>query len=105
MSLTSRDRRVMRRIGHHLDPVVIIGDAGVSDGLIRETDRALTDHELIKVRLPAAEREDRRALAEALCEACPAELVQSIGRVILIYRKATEPDPKKSNVLRHQLAR
>jgi len=105
MSLNSRDRRVMRRIGHHLDPVVIIGEGGVSAGVIQETERALTDHELIKVRLPAAEREDRQALAEALCEACRADTVQSIGRVILLYRKAVEPDPKKSNVLRHQLAR
>lgn len=105
MTLTSRDRRAMRRIGHHLEPVIIVGDGGVSEGLIQETDRALADHELIKVRLPAADREDRHALAEALCEACGAELMQSIGRIILIYRKAEQPDPKKSNILRQQLAR
>ncbi|TVS17530.1 MAG: ribosome assembly RNA-binding protein YhbY [Gammaproteobacteria bacterium] len=105
MSLQARERRNLRRVGHHLDPVVTIGDGGVSDGVIAETNRALKDHELIKVRLPAVEREDRRALADALCAACRAELVQSIGRIVLIYRAAAEPDPNKSNVLRHQLAR
>lgn len=105
MSLPSRDRRALRRIGHHLEPVVTIGDAGLGQGVIAETDRALEDHELIKVRLPAVEREDRRALADALCEACEAELVQSIGRIVLIHRAAAKPDPRKSNILRHQLSR
>lgn len=105
MSLQARDRRDLRRIGHHLDPVVTVGDGGVSDGVIAEAERALEDHELIKIRLPAGDREQRRALAAALCAACSAELVQSIGRIVLVYRAAAKPDPRKSNVLRHQLAR
>jgi len=105
MSLPSRDRRALRRIAHHLDPVVTIGDAGLSEGVLKETERALEDHELIKIRLPGAGREDRQALAEAICAACKAELVQSIGRIVVLYRPAQKPDPHKSNVLRHQLAR
>ncbi len=105
MSLQARDRRDLRRIGHHLDPVVTVGDGGVSDGVIAEAERALEDHELIKIRLPACDREQRRALAEALCATCGAELVQSIGRIVLIYRAAAQPDPRKSNVMRNQLAR
>lgn len=105
MSLTAQDRRSMRRIGHHLQPVVTIGDNGVSEGVIAETDRALRDHELIKVRLPAAGKSDRQQLATELCAACGAEVVQNIGRITLIYRKADRPDPAKSNILRAQLGR
>ena len=105
MTLTARDRRDLRRIGHHLQPIVTIGDNGVSEGVIAETERALTDHELIKVRLPAGAKADRQALANALCEACGAEPVQHIGRITLLYRKAKKPDPAKSNILRAQLGR
>lgn len=102
MTLTSRQRRDFRRIGHHLQPVVIIGDGGLSEGVLAEVERALSDHELIKVKLPAGDREARGVLAGELCAASGAELVQSIGRVVLIHRAAEDPDPRKSNVLRHQ---
>ncbi len=105
MRLTARERRDLRRIGHHLQPIVTVGDAGVSEGVIAETDRALTDHELIKVRLPAGDKSDRQALTQSLCEACKAQAVQHIGRIALIYRKAERPDPAKSNILRDQLGR
>lgn len=101
--LSSAERRELRRIGHALDVVVQVGDGGLSDGLLAEVRRALDDHELIKVRLPATDREDRKALTDALCEATGASLVQAIGRVVLIHVPAEEPDPRKSNVLRHRL--
>ena len=100
--IASDQRRMLRRIGHHLQPVVMVGDGGVSDPVIRETERALEDHELIKVRMPAGDRDGRRELTHALCDATGAALVQSIGRVALLFRPAEEPDPRKSNVLRHQ---
>lgn len=101
-ALPSDQRRMLRRIGHHLQPVVIVGDEGLSNGVLKETGRALEDHELIKVRLPAGDRAARAELQEALCAATGAVLVQSIGRIALIFRAAEKPDPKKSNVLRHQ---
>ena len=104
MALDAAHRRMLRGIGHHLDPIVTVGDEGVSEGVIAETDRALGDHELIKVRLPAGEKAQRSALTEALCVATGAEAVQNIGRVALLYRPAEKPDPRKSNVLRHQRA-
>ena len=102
-TLDSALRRELRRIGHALNVVVQVGDGGLSDGVLAEVRRALDDHELIKVRMPAGDRDDRRALTEALCEATGAALVQSIGRVALIWVPAEEPDPKKSNVIRHRL--
>ena len=101
--LSSDERRELRRIGHALNVVVQIGDGGLSDGLLAEVQRALDDHELIKVRLPAGDREGRKALTDALREATGAALVQAIGRVALIYLPAEEPDPRKSNVLRNRL--
>jgi RNA-binding protein len=104
MALDAAHRRMLRGIGHHLDPVVSVGDDGVSEGVVAETERALADHELVKVRLPAGGKARRAALAEALCVATGAEAVQHIGRMALLYRPAEKPDPRKSNVLRHQRA-
>ena len=59
-----QDAKRMRAIGHKLKPVVIIAGKGLTDGVIAEIDRALTDHELIKIQFRLAEREDRRALME-----------------------------------------
>jgi RNA-binding protein len=102
MSLTSQHRRMLRGIGHHLEPVVMVGDDGLSEGVLAETERALGDHELIKIRLPAGDRDARGALIDALCEATGAEAIQTIGRVAVLFRAAPRPDPRKSNVLRHQ---
>lgn len=100
-AVAAKQRRELRRIGHMLQPVVIVGDEGLSRGVLGETDRALADHELIKVRLPAGAAEVRRALGEALCAATGAALVQNVGRVALIFRPAETPDPRKSNLHRH----
>lgn len=93
-------RRQLKRIAHHLDPVVLVGDHGVSDALVAETQRALADHELIKVRIHAADREARRAMEQALAEACDASVIQSIGKVTVLFRRNPEPDPKLSNLVR-----
>jgi len=99
-SVDTASRKRLRQIAHHLHPVVIIGDAGVSDAVIAETDRALTDHELIKVKVNAEDREDRQALGAALTDACRAEVVQRIGKVLVLYRHNPEARETLSNVLR-----
>ncbi|MGE0623551.1 MAG: ribosome assembly RNA-binding protein YhbY [Pseudomonadales bacterium] len=93
-------RKRLRQIAHHLHPVVIVGDAGVSDALVAETDRALNDHELIKVKVNAEDREARQALGAALTDACRAEVVQRIGKVLVLYRHNPEARADLSNVLR-----
>lgn len=98
--MDSRTRKALRQIAHHLQPVVIIGDGGVSDAVIRETNRALTDHELIKVKVNVLDRELRSALGEALAAACSAETVQRIGKVLVLYRQNIEADPALSNIAR-----
>lgn len=86
MSLTAAQRKQLRARAHSLKPVVLVGDAGVSEAVIAETDRALEHHELVKIRLPAVDREERARMARALCESLGAQQVQVIGRVHVLFR-------------------
>ncbi len=98
--LDAKTKRRLRQIAHHLDPVVSIGDLGISEGLIGETERALTDHELIKVRINALERSTRNTLGTELASACNAAVVQRIGKIIVLFRANPETDIKLSNLRR-----
>ena len=101
MSLASREKKSLRQIAHHLDAVVAVGDQGVSTGVIAETERALSDHELIKVKLAISDRELRSSTARTLADACAAEIVQSIGKVVVLYRANPDANPRLSNILRY----
>lgn len=101
MSLDNNTRKLLRRIGHALTPVVTLGDNGLSESVAAELERALADHELVKIRITGADRERRRTLVPEVLAATGAEQVQAIGHVVLLYRKAEKPDPKLSNLLRH----
>jgi RNA-binding protein len=94
-------RRRLKRIAHHLDPVVLVGDQGISDNVIAETRRALDDHELIKVRIHSGDREDRSELTDRLAKACEAIIVQRIGKVAVLFRSNPDADPRLSNLARY----
>lgn len=100
MPLTSQDKKHLKSIGHHLKPVLQMGDKGPSDSFINELEQRLEDHELIKVRINGEDREQRVTIVDALCQACSCELVQFIGKTALFYRAAKKPNPKLSNLLR-----
>ena len=100
MSLTPARKKQMRTIGHQLHPVVTISEKGLSEGVHLELERALEDHELIKIKLSIAEPEARRQLVSELCARHRAELVQSVGKVALLYRAAQKPNPRLSNLIR-----
>jgi RNA-binding protein len=100
MPLEQSRKKQMRTIGHHLNPIVTVSEKGLSEGIHSELERALEDHELIKMKLALGDPASRRELAAELCTQHNAELVQQIGKVILIYRKAQKPNPKLSNLLR-----
>ena len=78
----------------------MIADKGVTEGVTNEIDRALRDHELIKIKLNINEPAIRKELAADICAEHKAELVQAIGKIILIFRAAKKPNPKLSNLLR-----
>lgn len=102
MALTTQKIKAYRSIGHNLKPVVMISDQGISEGVQLELERALNDHELIKVKVSCGDRDYKKELIGQLCEICDCELVQTIGNMALIYRAAQKPNPKLSNILRAQ---
>lgn len=67
-----------------------------------ELDRALEDHELVKVKINVLDREDRNMVVDLLCESGRATVIQMIGKMALLYRPAKKANPKLSNLLRHQ---
>lgn len=86
MSLTNKQQRFLSSMAHSLKPTVIIGGAGLSDGVINETHIALETHELIKVRVNAENREARADITSKLIEMTESALVQNIGHIAIIYR-------------------
>jgi len=94
VSLSGTDRRHLRRLGHGLDPVVQVGASGVTRGVVAATDRALADHELVKLRI-AHEREGRRAIAEELARDTASALAGMVGHTALLYRPAADPAARR----------
>ncbi len=101
--LSASQKKRFRAIAHTLKPIVTIAGNGVSTAVAQELDRALIDHELIKVKLASGDRDERQEMLTAVLGATSAELVQSIGSVAVIYRPASKPNPSLSNVLRANL--
>jgi RNA-binding protein len=87
MPLNPKSRQALKAKAHALKPVVLLGNQGLTDAVLKEIERALRDHELIKVRIPTEDRDERKAVAEHICTAMKAELVQSIGAIGVFYRK------------------
>lgn len=91
LQLTSEQRKFLKAQAHSLKPVVMIGNAGLSEAVLQETDRALKAHELIKVRVLGDDRAAREAWFMELCESLNAAPVQHIGKLLLLYRPADKP--------------
>jgi RNA-binding protein len=91
--LTGKQRRHLRALAHHLDPVVQVGKGGMTDALTDAVDRALTDHELVKVRVLEGAPAGRDALAQPLADALRAHVVGTVGRIVILYRmRKQNPD-------------
>jgi RNA-binding protein len=88
--LTGRQRRHLRALGHSLRPIVQIGKAGIDDGLVAAVDRALADHELVKVRVGEAAALERHDAAETLAGRTHSQVAQVLGGVVLLYRAAAD---------------
>jgi RNA-binding protein len=88
--LTPAERKLLKARAHSLEPVVLIGNKGLTDEVVTEVDRALTVHELIKVRAPGLDRDQREEAFQALCTRIGAVAVQHIGKVFVLYRKKPE---------------
>ena len=84
--LTARERAHLKARAHALEPVTMVGHAGVTAEIAAEVDRTLTAHELIKVRVGSADRDERKALGDTLAAATGATVVQRVGKVLVLWR-------------------
>jgi RNA-binding protein len=85
-ALTAGERAHLKARAHSLEPVVHVGGSGVTDTLVAEVDRALTAHELIKVKVNAADRDERIALGDDICVRTGATAVHRVGKVVILWR-------------------
>ncbi|HEX2547032.1 MAG TPA: YhbY family RNA-binding protein [Ramlibacter sp.] len=92
IQLSIPERKAHRAEAHHLDPVVMIGDEGLTAAVKKETDAALNAHGLIKVRVLGDDREAREAMYQQLCEELNAAPIQHIGKLLVLWR----PKPQKT---------
>ena len=90
-ALSERQKRYLRGLAHPLKPVIRLGNAGLTDAVVRETVRALHDHELIKVKTPGGDRDTRDTLIGELASRTASALVHRIGNVAVYYRPRAEP--------------
>ena len=92
VTLTPRERAHLKARAHALAPVVHVGHGGVTDAVVAEVERSLVAHELIKVRAGGPDRDERRAAFEAICARTGATPVQTVGKVLVLWR----PNPEES---------
>jgi len=100
MKLAQSQKKQFRSIGHNLHPLVTVAGNGLSETVIAEISRALSDHELIKVKFSVGDRDVKNALMADMCKQTGATMIQAVGNVALIYANNPDADPKKSNVER-----
>ncbi|HMC78626.1 MAG TPA: ribosome assembly RNA-binding protein YhbY [Vicinamibacterales bacterium] len=89
-ALTNKERAHLKARAHALEPVVHVGNAGLTDTLMAEVDRALTAHELIKVKVGTDDRASRVAIGDDLCARTGATPVHRVGKVIILWRPRVE---------------
>ncbi len=94
MAITEQQRRSLKKLVHHLKPVVMIGQHGLSEGVLNEIEIALDSHELIKIKLSGGERDEKKTMIEEICQKSGADYVHSIGHTAAIYRR----HPKKPKI-------
>ena len=92
--LSQQQHKSLRAKAHELKPVILVGNKGLSSAVLAEADRALNDHELIKVRLNDDDREARKQSRTDMCKHLKAELIQSIGKIAVLYRQRPEESSK-----------
>lgn len=92
MTITEKQRRWLKRQVHHLKPVVLLGQAGLTEGVVAEIDGALAHHELIKVKVNAGDRDLRDAMVTEIARRTAADLIDRIGNMAAFFR--ANPDKK-----------
>ncbi len=91
MTLTNKQKQYLKGLAHSLKPVVQLGSNGLTEGVIAEIDNALNHHELIKVKIPSDDRDEKSIIMDAIVGETNSIKVQNIGHVLVIYRQSDEP--------------
>lgn len=94
MELNSKQRKFLEKAAHDMQPIVIVGGAGVTEGVIQMVDTSLAAHELIKVKYNEY-KEEKIDLTSEMCQQCNATLVRIIGNVAILYREAEKADDRQ----------
>lgn len=102
MTINNHQKKQLRNIGHKLKPIVTVAGNGLTDTVLKEVQRAFNDHELIKIKLAIIDRQQRKDTIASICQRTQAEIVQAIGKIVLLYLPAPEPNTKLSNVNSHR---
>ena len=89
MALSEKQKKHLRRLAHPMSPIVMLGNAGLTDGVVKELERALADHELVKVSARIGDREARNASLDDLALRTSSDLVHRVGNVGVFYRERT----------------
>ena len=92
--LSQQKKKSLRAKAHDLKPVILLGNKGLSPAVLAEADRALNDHELIKIRLNDDDREARKQSCTDMIKHLHAELIQSIGKTVVLFRQRPEDASK-----------
>lgn len=95
MNLTEHQKKFLRRLGHDLKPVIMVGEAGLSESVMTEYESTLAHHELIKVRVRVGDRDARDEIIRKLCDDSSAQLIQRVGNVALLFRQNLKKKPEK----------
>ena len=96
MELTSKQRKELEKVAHDLQPVVIVGGAGVTDGVMDMVDKSLAAHELIKVKFNEY-KDEKKELTEQICQKTDATLVRIIGNIAILFREKEDKEDKKKS--------
>lgn len=91
MTLTNKQKQYLKGLAHSLKPVVQLGGNGLTEGVIAEIENALSHHELIKVKVPSEDREEKSLIMDAIVGETKSMKVQTIGHILVIYRQSDEP--------------
>jgi len=91
MAVNDKQRRYLKGLAHPLKPVVMVGNAGLTEAVLAEIENALAHHELIKVRVSGQEKADRKQMLDEIAEKTGADLVMMIGHIGGFYRPADKP--------------
>lgn len=89
-TLSTKQKQFLKGLAHHLNPVVMLGGNGLTEGVLAEIENALNHHELIKVKVAGADRETKQLIIDAIVRETKAAQVQTIGHILVLYRPSKE---------------